>query len=150
MVQTTYGNMPVASIGQIADINPATITSKVAEGTVLFGYPVVRGTADNQAKVPTATGQKFLGVAVRSLAAYASADDISKYADETVFSVIEDGFVWVSVDEAVVAGDPVYFIHTGNVGRFRTDANTDKADIVTGATFETSADANGLALIKLG
>lgn len=148
-VQTSYGNLPVAFNGQIADINPNEIISKVAEGNIGFGYPVVRGTSENQGKIPSATGQKFIGVCAYTLGAYSSSDDVSKVEDTRIANVLRSGYVWVTTEQAVVAGDPVYFVHTATVGKFRKDANTDKADAITGATFETAAGIGELVLIRL-
>ena len=148
-VQTAYGDIGKAFAGVIADMNPKETISKIAEGDISYGYPVVRGTADTQCKVPSATGQSFLGVCVYTLGGYSSTDDVSKVNDTETLTVLRRGYIWVTVDEAVVAGDSAFFIHTGNVGKFRTDADTNKADAITGATFETSADANGLALLRL-
>lgn len=150
MVQTTYGDMPVAYAGQLADINPQEIISVMAEGDISFGYPVVRGTADGQGKIPSATGQNFLGVNVYTIGAYSSTDDITKTNDTEIASVVRSGYVWVTTEQAVVAGDPVYFVHTATVGKFRKDANTDKADAITGATFEGAAGVGELVLIRLG
>lgn len=148
-VQTTYGDLPNGFAGQLADMNPKEVVSKVAEGAIGYGYPVVRGTSENQGKVPTATGGKFLGICVYTLGGYSSTDGISKVNDTEIASIARRGYVWVTVDEAVVAGDPVFFIHTGNVGQFRTDLDTNKADAITGATFETDADAGAIALVRL-
>lgn len=148
-VQTTYGNMGKAFAGLLADINPKEVVSKVAEGVISYGYPVVRGTAETQGKIPAGTGGKFLGVCVYTLGGYSSTDNISKVNDKEVANVARSGYIWVTVEQAVVAGDPVYFVHTTTVGKFRKDANTNLADAISGATFETAAAIGELALIRL-
>ena len=148
-VQTTYGNMTKAFAGQIADINPKDVISRVAEGAISFGFPVVRGTSEQQGKIPSATGQSFIGVCAYTLSAYSDANNVSKVTDEEIASLVRSGYVWVTTEQAVVAGDPVYFVHTTTVGNFRKDANTNKADAITGATFETSAGVGEVVLIRL-
>lgn len=149
MVQSTYGDLAKAIAGQVADMNPQEIVSKIAEGAISYGYPVVRGTADNQGKIPAATGGKFLGVCVRTLGGHSQSDNVIKVADEELANVMRSGYIWVITEQAVVAGDPVYFVHTTTVGKFRKDANTNLADAISGATFETSAAAGELVLIRL-
>lgn len=146
-VQTSYADIDKAFAGQLADINPREVVSKVAEGAIEYGYPVVRGTSENQGKIPTGTGQAFLGVNVYTLGGYSSADDISKVNDEEIASVIRTGYVWVTAEVNVSAGDSVFFVHTGNVGQYRNDGTN--ADAITGATFETDATAGQVALIRL-
>ena len=146
-VQTSYGAMQVGFAGQLADLNPKEIVSYIAEGDINFGTPCVRGTAEDQVKLPTATGGDFVGVACYTNASYA--ENENGYASTEVLSVIRSGYVFVKVEQAVTAGDSVFFVHTGNVGQFRKDANTDKADAITGATFETAAAAGGIALVRL-
>ena len=148
-VQTTYTDMGKAYAGQVADMNPREVISKVAEGDILYGYPAIRGTAENQVKAPTATGGKFLGVIVYTLGGYSSTNDVDQVSSTEVANVIRAGYVWVKTEQTVVAGDPVFFVHTTTVGNFRKDANTNLADAITGATFETAANAGDLVLIRL-
>ena len=58
----------------------------------------------------------------------------------------------MEVDEAVSAGDPVFFRHTGaaaDIGKFRNDADTANADAVAGAKFESSTTGAGIAVLSL-
>ena len=153
-IQTTYTGMEAGFAGQIANIIPYVTVSKVSEGGYGFGLAVVRGTADNQAKLPSATGQDFQGVSVYTLGAYAQSDDVSAYGDEEVSTVLKKGFIWVITEEAVVPGDDVFFRHTAGaggtvIGSFRSSADTATADQITGATFESTAGAGEIALIYI-
>lgn len=148
-VQTTYSNMGTAYAGQIADMNPREVISKVAEGDIQYGFPAVRGTNESQVKAPALTGGKFLGVVAYTLGGYSSTNDVDQVSDTEVANVIRAGYVWVKTEQAVVAGDPVFFVHTTTVGNFRKDANTNLADAITGATFETAGSAGDLVLIRL-
>ena len=153
-IQTVYpGDMSAGFEGQIADINPSEIISKVAEGNINFGLAVVRGTSDQQGILPSATGDEFIGVSAYTLAAYASADDESKIEDEKIANLLRRGYIWVKTEQAVVPGNPVFFRHTTGtgtvIGAFRKDADTAKADAIVGATFESTAAIGGIALIRI-
>jgi len=156
-VQTSYSEEHSAAYeGQRATLGLTNIFSKVAEGgDIPFGRAVVRGTADNQAKLPSETGQSFLGVTEMTTAWSVNADDLHVYEEHREMNIIDFGEIWVYTEQSVVPGDPVYFRHTAAtapldvVGRFRKDANTDEADLIEGATFETTTSAGGLAKIKL-
>lgn len=156
-VQTDYTAEHAAAFeGQRVNLGLINITSKVAEGSdVAFGRAIIRGTADNQAKLPSATGQDFLGVTELTTAWSENASDLHVYAEDREMNIIDFGEVYVHTEQAVVPGDPVFFRHTANtapldvVGRFRKDLDTDKADQITGATFESTTSAGGLAKIRL-
>ena len=72
------------------------------------------------------------------------------------------GQVWVTVEDAVAPDDPAYVRHTSDgasntqLGSWRGDADTgpspgyvDRAALVTGARYLTTASAGGLALLDL-
>lgn len=151
-VQTAYANIDAAFEGLIADMNPQEVVTKIAEGDVAFGRAVVRGTADDQAILPSATGQALVGVTAYTLGAYAhDTEDI--YADTEEMNVVRSGYVWVITEQAVVPGDSVFFRHTAGaggtvIGAFRKDVDTASADQIVGATYETTSGAGELALIR--
>lgn len=150
MSQTSYPTkMGVALEGQIADLQPHAIAGYAAEVEVGFGIGVIQGTKDTQCKLPGATGFKLLGVVAHS---HAREKDAATAAD--MVNVMRQGAIWVRPEQAVVAGDPAYVRHTANgagktPGRFRKDADTDKADLIAGARFRTSAAADGLAILEI-
>lgn len=152
MAQTDYPTkMDVALEGQLADIGPNTIGSYVAEGEgVGIGLAVVQGTEDNQCVAPSETGQDILGVV-----AHSHAREVDAPGEGDVVNVIRRGALYVRPEQAVAPGDPVYVRHTagsdpGEVpGRFRVDADTDKADLWPGAQWRTSASAGGLAVLDV-
>ena len=142
--------------GQRANLGLTNITSKVAEGSdIAFGRAVVRGTADNQALLPSTTGEDFMGVTELTTAWAETGTDLHLYTENREMNLIDFGEIWVYTEQAVVPGDPVFFRHTVNtapldiIGRFRKDLDTDKADAIPGATFETTTGAGGIAKIHL-
>jgi len=144
-----------------ANFTRTATTANVATISIPWGRAVVVGASadDQSAKLPTATGQKFRGVADRlpstSDPSAADAGNQGKVAPFMEFSAVYEGQILVEVDMAVAVGDPVYFRHTtagggaDDVGTFRKDADTNKADAITGAVFETSTSGAGLAVISL-
>jgi len=145
-----------ATEGQKANLGLANITSKVAEGgDIPFGRAIVRGTADNQGKLPTAASQGFLGVTEFTSAWSENSSDLHLYAQYREMNILDFGEIWVYTEQSVVPGDPVYFRHTADtapldvLGRFRKDASGADAELIQGATFETTTAAGGIAKIKL-
>jgi len=147
--------------GKVATYEPAivlTATNK-ANAVIAFGKGVVRGSADGQVIIPTATGQTFMGIAVET-------NTIEKRAGYSIdangkmgwpvnydMSFIRRGIIAVPVDSDCVQGGAVYVIHTAGTGQvpghFRKDANTDKADLVPNAVFWKTLTAAGVGLIRI-
>jgi len=142
-----------------ANLALASVTANGTTQTIVFGRAVVRRTVgtligDQSAALPTATGQEFLGVNerihsdVNPLGDPKDATDVAK-----TMTIVYEGRMVVEVDEAVSPGDSVFFRHTlggdaGEIGTFRTDADTARADQVTGK-FLTSTTGAGLAVVSL-
>lgn len=156
-VQTSYeAEHEAAYEGQRVDLGLINITSKVAQaGDIPFGRAVVRGTADNQAKLPTAGSQGFLGITELTSAWAENASNLHLYAQYKEMNIIDFGEIWVYTEQSVVPGNSVYFRHTADtaplnvVGRFRKDASGADAELITGASFESTTAAGGIAKVKL-
>ena len=154
---TDYTAAHVAGFeGQRVDLGLTNITSKVAQtGDIPFGRAVVRGTADNQAILPTATGQSFLGITEHTTAGSENGSDLHLYEQYREMNILNFGQIYAYTEAAVVPGDAVYFRHTADtapldvVGRFRDDASGGDADLVTGASWETTTAAGGIGIINL-
>ena len=111
--------------GKVATYEPAivlTATNK-ANAVIAFGKGVVRGSADGQVIIPTATGQTFMGIAVET-------NTIEKRAGYSIdangkmgwpvnydMSFIRRGIIAVPVDSDCVQGGAVYVIHTAGTGQ---------------------------------
>ncbi len=153
-VQTTYAAEHEAAYeGQRANLSLINIMSKVAEGSdINFGRAVIRGTADNQAKLPSAAGQEFIGVTELTTAWSVNESDVHLYSEYREMNIIDFGEMWVQTEEAVDPGDPVRFNFSitggGVIGRFRS-SDDGYCDLIDGATFETTAAADTLVKIKL-
>lgn len=150
MSQTSYPTeMAVALEGQLADLQPRSIAGYAAEVEVPFGRLVIQGTKDSQCKLPATTGFKPLGVTVHS-----HAREIDAVTKNDMVNVLRQGAVWVRPETVVAAGGAVYVRHTAGdagqtPGRFRADADTDKADLLAGARWRTSAGAGQLAILEI-
>ena len=140
-----------------ANLSTASVTANVATQTIPFGRAVVRGagSSDQSAALPSTGSEEFLGVNER-IHSDVSPTGAPKDATDSfkVMSVVYNGRMLVEVEEAVSAGDDVYFRHTAGAGGstlgiFRNDADTASADQVTGAKFLTSTTGAGLAVVSL-
>jgi len=155
-VQDAYAaEQDAAQEGQRADLGLIDVISKAAEGSAVdFGRAVIRGTSDDQAKLPSAAGQAFVGVTEYTTAWSANASDIHLYEENREMNIVSFGRMWVITEQAVVPGDDVFYRHTSGgggtvIGRFRKDADTATADQIDGASFETTAGAGALAMIQI-
>lgn len=128
--------------------------SKITDTAIAFGFGVVRGALDNSVKVPSATGQAFVGIVRRTLSRENS-DNIETAAseDDRFQDIITNGYVYVICEDGCSPGDDVFLRHTVNAslvpGGFRTDLDTANADQVVGATWETTTAAGEVGIIKL-
>ena len=154
MAQTTYTTLPALALaGMYSDTSPRSEISRASESAtaVEFGRPVVVGTDPaTQFLLPSAAGQVFLGVTVRH--ADKRDPDASDIIQDEVAGLCRQGYLWVTVEEAVVGGDPVYFRHTTSgplvPGGWRNDADTATADLLPGAVYMTAAAIDSLAIIQ--
>ena len=141
----------VLSKGKVAESNGMTnIRSYVAEGDDIgFGLGVMDGTdAEKQVKIFSSGTGKFRGVALQSTEA--SDLDNSAYEEYDPVAVIDQGVVWVYVEEAVNVGDAVRIRHTGGVpGAFRTSATSTNAAVLTGAEWRSDAGSGTQAKLFL-
>ena len=139
-VQTNYSDtIPVAYPGQVADMVPATFISRTVEDSagIALGVPVYQGSNDGGC---SATGTLLLGISVRERSLNPETPNI--FAENESARIIAQGAVWVTVSSAVSAGEPVT-LTAGN------EFSASGATAMSGAVFDTSADADGLARIRL-
>ncbi len=155
-VQTSYDQyMDKRYAGQIDTASIGDNISMIIKGSnVGFGLAVVQDTADGNCKVATATGGTFRGVTVRNLNVNNSDAGVGEYLENAPISLRRFGEIVVLTEVAVTKDDAVFFRHTANgtldtLGAFRDDADTAKADAITGATFAESVGAGELVRIKL-
>lgn len=146
--QTTYNAVhDKAYAGMVADTGLATIVSRSVQTAALgFGLPAARGTADRTAR-PVTTGDvaaDIEGISVRNQAL----DATNPNATQVGYSapIMLTGTIWVTVGEAVAAGDPV--LVTVADGTITKTAGAGKVALPD-AYFETSAANGALAVVRL-
>jgi len=156
MSQTSYPvEAPEGFAGQVADApGPVDILSRANEEStaVPFGLMTVPGTdGSTQFLLPSESGLIPLGVlAHQHPHETISADGLDE--GETG-NVLKRGRIWVVTEEAVAVDSDVYFRHTVDtteqLGAFRTDADTDKADQLTNARWVKATSAAGIAQLDI-
>ena len=133
------------------------------ETNVPFGVFVVEdltGLSDERAHLPQATGDittvgSGAGIAVHSHASEQDKGGINNlgYEPQSAMSVLREGRAIVRVEDAVVKGGLAFVRFVAGAGEqlgaFRSDADTADAVALPNATFKTSADAGGLAIVQV-
>lgn len=136
--------IPAPRLRSEGDQSPGTESQKypgrrcetnAAEGAIPFGRAVVTGSAEDQVKLPSASADKFRGVAVKSHEAKNLND--GAYADGDVVGVLNPGIVDVELEEDVNAGDDVRVRHSED-----KTAGSQKWGF---SAAKTTASASGLA-----
>lgn len=115
MSQLNYNTEPgVALAGMPGDLHYTgvkTYNNPVDE--IEFGRGVAQVSGDTDGcELPDGSGADFLGVARRSLGDV-NTDEEELYEANSSVAVINDGTVWVQVEEAVAVSDPVFVRHSG-------------------------------------
>jgi hypothetical protein len=152
-VQTSYDNVHAEGfVGQMADLQLTNVLSRNAEASVIdFGLAVVRGTADDQCKLATATGGSFLGLTVRTIAGTADAAGDRKYQINESVNILDEGTIYAICEDGCVPGNPVSFRYvagTGQVGGLRTVAVTAETDVIANAVWDTTTAAGAIGRVK--
>ena len=110
--------MPLAQAGQIADTTSRTVDSYAAEGVIVFGSAVQRGT-DPAKQVAPFAGGVFAGIAV-----FSHAEETGQYEDEGSAAVMSSGRIVVdTLAVEVEAGETAYAVDaTGALTNVDTSA----------------------------
>lgn len=159
MSQLTYTQeMPVAFAGMLADGGPKFASTGINQETgtteIPFGAIVVQGTTENGAKLPSAAGDatKIRGVALHGHN-YEQPLQVGSLGPKpgVVFSVLEKGRVWVTVETAVAIGDRAFvrYAGTGQKGAVRNATVAGEMIELKGARFRTATTGPGLALLEI-
>lgn len=161
MPQTTYQlNQPKGFEGTIANTEPYNARSyyNASGGVIPFGRVLVKSSAANSAAtLPSATGGKVVGVAVAN-GIYEQVNSLSNqqgYSDKKDMNVLTRGVVYLVAEGTVTAEGAVYYRHTANstpgtyeaIGRVRADADTSRADLISGAKFLDSGVAGDIVRV---
>lgn len=147
--QTSYTlNLGIALAGMIADLANSDIISRSVETTagIDFAVAVSRGTnADRQ--IVLGGDDTFLGVTIRSVDIEGTSNGAIIYAKNDTAGVMRKGYVWAPCPTGCVPGDVVNYddatgiLDSGAAGAGETD--------IAGATWETTASAGELAVLRL-
>lgn len=152
--QSVYtGTFPIGVPGMIANeekYNAISRTVTTAAG-IAFGAPAMRGTGDHQCAL-FATGGKYLGIAVKTMApehrATGSAAILDGYPLNATASLCTEGQLYVLADVAAIPGDPVYYVTA--TGRYSNVAGASNL-LIPNAKFDTTSTAAGqIVEIALG
>lgn len=154
MSQTSVTQYGAAGFqGLIADTMFTDKMSYSAEAAVPFGVPVQLGTnKERQVKVlTTAVGQAALavGISVATQAVEQTAAGVAQYVDKTTVSVMKRGRIWVSTDDAVVAGATANLKLSSGLFTDEVVATGIEAFTQFTAKFITGTTAAGLAVVEI-
>ena len=155
-----YSNAPVPYEGSIASSGVLEVRAlrNILSTPLAYGRAVVHsvlsGANDNDAQLPTATGQLLLGISkfVGIDSYFVDAQGNVGIRPNAAFDAIWKGNIGVFVETAVALDDPVYFRHTPNganvaLGRFRNTA--DSASTGTGATGTVTLTAGAVSSVTI-
>ena len=135
--------------------------ARLAAVAMQNGRLAVKGATDTTCKLPTAAGDLANPIGItpyKPTSTVGIFGQTTEYASGDTVSAVSRGKVWVRVEAAVTAGDPVYVRHTARgaytaLGAFRGDADTvaytDYCGLLAGAEYLTSATADNLALVEI-
>ncbi len=138
-VQSTYGTrMPIGANGAPATTHGWDADTRIAEETIGFGLAVSKGDLDNSV---TKGGALYCGIAIRDVTLVH--DTADQYEEGDNVAVATAGDFWITVEDAVVAQTAVLF--NASTGQLGSGGGT----TIEGAYWVTSADAAGLAIVRL-
>ena len=133
--------------GAIANTENSNIISRTVEDAagIAFGKPVAQGVNDKGVRATKADDSQFVGITVLDR----TATDLinGKFVQYESARVLDRGVIWVTVSEAVTAGDPVAI--TVATGAFAKTVATTVTVAMANAVYDTSAASGGLAQLRL-
>jgi hypothetical protein len=150
--------------GMLADSRNVKVNSKTPGGTASIhaGRFVCFHAGDDDAacRVPTSTAEvennNAMGVTILDVSRMSADGTVGNaYATNEDMPVLQDGEIWVNVEEAVTPASLVYVRITESTGgaadqgKFRASADSGKAVIAYGFKFMTSTTGAGLALLSV-
>lgn len=149
----TFTNETIDGVPGTGTLSQAATTANVTGNPVPFGRGMVEGSTPPLAVLPSVTGFRFAGVALFKAKVSPNDGTGAKYEAGEAISLLRKGRVWVLVEEAVTLTSDVFLRHTiGSAtelpGRFRTDADSAKADQITNARFVSVTAGEGLAELE--
>jgi len=147
--QTSYDiRQDKAYAGLIFAKAPHDIVSRAVETAagIGFGVAVTRGT-DPDKQVVLATSANFLGITVRSLEKEGGDAGAIRWNVKETAGIMRAGYIWAVCPTGCVPGDAVNY--TDGTGVLDSGAAGAGSTSLDGATWETTASAGELAVIRL-
>lgn len=151
----TWVNETIDGVPGTPALSSDATTANVTGNPVPFGRGVVEGSDGVVATLPSTTGFLFAGVAMFKNKESPNDGSGAKYEAGEAITVGRKTVVWVLAEDIIAIDDDVYLRHTLGTavqlpGRFRTDADTAKADQVTQARWlSTTSGADELAKLEI-
>jgi len=145
MTETYQTNMVIGYAGGLADLNPARMISRAAEGGAIgFGLVVSRGTNDDQAVLG---GAVPLGVTVRSLDREGERlTGAIEYAETETMAILQSGSIYAAVAVGGSPGDVLnYNTTTGVIGI----GAPGEGEAELPGVLESTAEADAIAKIRV-
>jgi hypothetical protein len=131
--------------GMVTDMSETSISTGCAEVAVAFGRGVVTGASADKVKIPTASGDRFRGIAKHTHKEIVNG--LARYEATEAVPVLKRGTICVEVNEAVTVDAPAYLVATGtDAGKF---CDTATNNIATGGVFRTATTGAGLAKLEI-
>lgn len=148
--------VPVTTVEADANLSLVATTPNTTSSPIPFGRGLMQVLTDaEKIALPNLTGFMLAGVSMQSQQ-YTDNDGDAEYRDGVAVSTLTKGRIWVKPEDVISSlDDAVYLRHTANgavnlPGRFRTDADTAKADQITNAKWLTlTTGANQLAILEI-
>ena len=152
----TYGQVHSAGAeGAMVDGQLRNVRSGVAQVAIPFGLGVVKGTGDNDVKLPTTIGeaQSLIGVSVREQDDAANSSDVLRYEAGRNMAYCDFGVIYVKVENAVTARAAAFCRFTAGAGgtqpgAFRSNADTNTAGAPFSAIFLASGAAGSIVPLR--
>lgn len=160
-VQTSYNFATSKGVaGGLYDLSPYSVDSRrneSSDGALKFGMGVVVGTtAGNQVKVPSATTNKFEGIALNGFSTELNMTGNLVIKKGVTVGVLSKGRAWVRIKTGITVayGDDVYLIASGDNAGLFTNAeekveNTVLSIKITGAKFIGTKGTGNVAPVEL-
>jgi len=157
IITADEAGVPFTATEADADLSLVATTPNTTSSPILFGRGLAQVLTDaEKVSYPSLTGFLFAGISIQSQIARPNDDGIAKYEDGTSIPTLTQGRIWVLAEDVISSlDDSVYLRHTANgavniAGRFRTDADTARADQIANARWLSLTTAvNQLALLEI-
>lgn len=159
MPQLTYDyQLPAGFPGERADADAYSALTCVATAATAFGLAVAQSGSGNQCALPAAAADKIVGITMHTAREQGYQTGTTQYESGDPLPVMTKGRIFVTAEQAVAPGDPVFVrfaVNGGNnvLGALRKDADNPGAGATAvqlpGAVFRTSASAGAIAVVEI-